>query len=292
MRITSEKAIKTQKLLGLLNRIIATSSNEGDVIFDPFCGCGTAVHSAQGLNRNWIVIDITHVAIQIIEDRLNKIFGKSTYQVLGHPTDPDGAHDLARRDKYQFQFWAVSMLGGQPRGGTERKGRDRGVDGELYFKISARKNGKAIISVKGGKDAHPDKVREVVGTRVLEGAEASVFVCVGKATPEMERAASDDGFVQTEFGRFPRCQIVSVEKLFEQRPVNFPLIIPAAAIAQEAKRQRVRPPPRPRAAEELRRQPEFPPMAIRGGRRREQQSLPLDEPLLSPPVSRPRRRRS
>ena len=284
---------QTQKPLGLLNRIISTSSNKGEVILDPFCGCGTAVHSAQALERSWVGVDITHVAIQIIEDRLNKAFGSSTYEVRGRPTDPDGAYDLARRDKYQFQFWSVSMLGGQPRGGTERKGRDRGVDGELFFKSSSRRNGRAVISVKAGKDAHPDKVRELVGTRVSQEADAAIFVCVGKVSAEMERAAADDGFLQTTFGRFPRCQIVSVEKLFEQRPVDFPLIIPAGAVAQEAKRQtlpshRERPTP-----EALRREPELPPMTISGGKatRRKQPPLPLDEPFLSapPPVIRRRR---
>ena len=126
----------TQKPLALLQRVVATSTNPGDVVLDPFCGCGTAVHAAQALGRRWIGIDVTHIAIQIILDRLKKYFPAENPEVLGRPEDLSGARELARRDKYQFQWWASSLIGGQARGG-ERKGSDRGVDAEVFFRRSA-----------------------------------------------------------------------------------------------------------------------------------------------------------
>jgi hypothetical protein len=211
------------------------------------------------------------------------------YEVVGRPIDPDGARTLANLDEYQFRFWAISVLGGQPRGGEEKKGRDEGVDGELYFKLSARRNGRAIISVKAGRDAHPDQIRELIGTTVTQGAQAGIFVCVGSVTADMEKAAASAGFVETPFGRFPRCQIVGLEGLFEKRPIDLPLISPAAAIEEEARQQRAQKRPKVPAAEKLRKQPSFR-LPIAGGRATPQQSpLALDEPVLQPP--RPARSR-
>jgi DNA modification methylase len=284
---------ETQKPVGLLERIIRASSGVGDTVLDPFCGCGSTIEAAQKLERKWIGIDVAHNAIDIVEDRLRELkrtlASRIDYEVIGRPIDPDGARELARRDKYGFQFWAVSMIGGSPRGGEERKGPDAGVDGEIFFKLSARKNGKGVISVKAGRDVHPDKVRELIGTRVTQGADAGVFVCLGQATPDMERAASNDGFVTTDFGQFPRCQIISVEEIFARRAVDLPLILPAAAVAEEARKQQ-----RPRTrrvppAEQLRRQPSLR-LPITGGRRApDQKPLDLDEPILQAP--RPTRRR-
>jgi DNA modification methylase len=283
----------TQKPLGLLNRIISTSSNAGDLVLDPFCGCGTAVHAAQLLGRRWIGIDITHVAIQIIEDRLKAAFPGKIYEVKGRPTDPDGARELAKRDKYQFQFWAVSMVSGQPRGGEERKGADHGIDGELFFKLGSKRNGRAVISVKGGKDVNPEKVRELIGTRVIHGADAAVLICVDEPTEEMKKAAVSDGVLDTEFGRFERCQIVSAERLFDRRPLDLPLILNQTAVADASRKSAVKKRPKVPTAEKLRRQPSFK-LPIKGGKAKEaQRDLPLSEPLLvSSPlkVRRPRKR--
>ncbi len=118
----------TQKPLGLLERIIKTSSNEGDLVLDPFCGCGTAVHAAQKLGRRWVGIDITHLAISLIERRLKNAFAGIAFDVHGTPKDLDGARDLAERDKYQFQWWAISLVDAQPYAG-KKKGADGGIDG-------------------------------------------------------------------------------------------------------------------------------------------------------------------
>ncbi len=140
----------TQKPLALLERIISASSNEGELVLDPFCGCGTTVHAAEKLDRRWIGIDITHLAIQLIKRRLNEAFPKISFDIIGEPKDLDGARVLAVQDKYEFQKWALSMIGAQPfKGG--KKGGDRGVDGFLYIKPDGKKTEKVIISVKGGQ---------------------------------------------------------------------------------------------------------------------------------------------
>ena len=123
----------TQKPLSLLERIVASSSDEGDIVLDPFCGCGTTIHAAQKLGRRWIGIDVTHLAISLIEKRLKDAFPGIEYEVHGTPKDLEGARDLALRDKYQFQWWAVSLVNAVPFGG-KKKGADSGIDGIIYFK--------------------------------------------------------------------------------------------------------------------------------------------------------------
>jgi len=125
----------TQKPEALLERILLTSSNEGDVVLDPFCGCGTTVQVAQKLNRRWIGIDITHLAIGLIKTRLDDAHGpeiRKTYTVIGEPTDVAGAEQLALENKYQFQYWALGLCGARPTEGI-KKGADRGIDGRLFF---------------------------------------------------------------------------------------------------------------------------------------------------------------
>jgi DNA modification methylase len=140
----------TQKPLALLERIVAASSNEGDVVLDPFCGCGTAVHAAQKLKRQWIGIDITHLAISLIEKRLKDAFGPALeFEVHGTPKDLDSARDLANRDKYQFQWWAVSLVDAQPFQG-KKKGADTGIDGLKFFHDLEGDAKKIVVSVKGG----------------------------------------------------------------------------------------------------------------------------------------------
>ncbi len=140
----------TQKPLALLERIIQASSNPGDVVLDPFCGCGTAVHAAQKLGRQWVGIDVTHLAISLIEKRLNDArYLRYQVRVHGTPNYLAGARDLADRDKYQFQWWAVSLVNAVPYGG-KKKGADTGIDGIIYFKLDSKTTEKAIVSVKGG----------------------------------------------------------------------------------------------------------------------------------------------
>ena len=141
----------TQKPLALLERIISTSSNEGDLILDPFCGCGTAVHAAQKLNRQWVGIDITHLAIGLIERRLKDAFPGIKFEVHGTPKDFAGAEDLFKRDTYQFQWWAVTLINAVPYGG-KKKGADGGIDGYYFCKPDGKNTAAGIVSVKGGEN--------------------------------------------------------------------------------------------------------------------------------------------
>ncbi len=139
----------TQKPVALLERIISASSNPGDIVLDPFCGCGTTVHAAQKLGRQWIGIDITHLAISLIEKRLKDAFPGIKFEVHGAPKDLDGARDLASRDKYQFQWWAVSLVDAVPFGG-KKEGRRRRHRRAHLFQAGRKTTEKAIVSVKGG----------------------------------------------------------------------------------------------------------------------------------------------
>lgn len=204
----------TQKPLALLERIISASSNEGDVVLDPFCGCGTAVHAAQKLERKWIGIDITHLAISLIEKRLKDAFGaKCRFDVHGTPKDVDAARDLAARDKYQFQWWAISLVEAQPFQG-KKKGADGGIDGLKYFhdldKAGARK---IIVSVKGG-GLKADDVRALNHVRERESAEIALLLSLEAPTKGMLADAASAGFYTSAVGKkFSRVQLLTIEGL-------------------------------------------------------------------------------
>ena len=226
----------TQKPLVLLERIISASSNEGDLVLDPFCGCGTTVHAAQKLNRRWIGIDITHLAIHLIKRRLNEAFPKLPFDILGVPKDLDGARALAIQDKYEFQKWALAMIDAQPfKGG--KKGGDRGVDGSLYIKPDGKKTEKVIVSVKGGQSLNPAMVKDLIVTVDQEGAKMGVFLTLEPPTKGMISQAAAAGFYKTDYGQFPKVQIVTVEALFG--PSN-PLHLPwqDTSVFKKAKREK------------------------------------------------------
>jgi adenine specific DNA methylase Mod len=268
----------TQKPLALLERIVHASSKPGEVILDPFCGCGTTLHAAEKLGRNWIGIDITHIAVQVIEDRLKRHFPKLKPEVIGRPQGPEDARDLARRDKYQFQWWAVWLAGGHPRG-DRKKGADRGIDGEIFFPTGVNEDGYAIISVKGGRTIGPDMIREVRGVVHRENADAGIFVCLEPPTKEMLTEAAAAGFLETWAGRFPKIQIRTVEQLLNGQKPNLPPhydILGAASVARRPKQK-----PRPALApEELKKQRQFL-LTIGGGsgRQGELQMAPAPEQL-------------
>lgn len=205
----------TQKPLALLERIISASSQEGDVVLDPFCGCGTAVHAAQKLKRKWIGIDITHLAVSLIEKRLSDAFGKRCkYAVHGTPQDVEAARDLARRDKYQFQYWAVSLVGAQPSQGR-KKGADAGVDGIKFFRdLSKKEVHKLVVSVKAGENLKADDVRALMAVREREGAEIALFISLEEPTKGMTKDAATAGFYECANGRkVPRVQLLTIAGL-------------------------------------------------------------------------------
>jgi site-specific DNA-methyltransferase (adenine-specific) len=204
---------QTQKPLALLERIVSASSNEGDLVLDPFCGCGTAVHAAQKLKRNWIGIDITHLAISLVEKRLHDAFPSIHYEVHGTPKDFEGAEDLATRDKYQFQWWACSLVNAQPYGG-KKKGADGGVDGLIFFQDDKSLPKKIIVSVKGGENVGVGMVKDLIATMSRQKAEIGLFVTLTAPTKPMLTEAASAGFYKSPFGAaFPKVQILEVEKL-------------------------------------------------------------------------------
>jgi len=206
----------TQKPLTLLERIIQASSNSGDVVLDPFCGCGTAVHAAQKLGRQWIGIDITNLAISLIEKRLKDAFLDSTppleFKVHGTPKDLDGARDLAARDKYEFQYWACSLVDAQPYQG-KKKGADTGIDGLIFFQDDKGAAKKVIVSVKGGENVGVSMLKDLIATVQREEAQIGLFVTLANPTEPMKKEAVSAGFYDSQFGAFPKIQILTIEDL-------------------------------------------------------------------------------
>jgi Restriction endonuclease len=174
------------------------------------------------LNRRWIGIDITHLAIHLIKRRLNEAFPKIAFDIVGEPKDLDGARVLASQDKYEFQKRALSMIGAQPfKGG--KKGADRGVDGFLYIKPDGKKTEKVIVSVKGGQSLNPAMVKDLVVTVDQEGAKMGVFLTLEPPTIGMVTQTASAGFYKTDYGQFPKIQIVTVAELFSPKnPLHLP----------------------------------------------------------------------
>ena len=217
----------TQKPEALLERIIKASSNEGDVVVDPFCGCGTAVVAAQSLNRKWIGIDVTHLAIGLIKQRLHDKFGeaiKSAYQVFGEPTDLAGARRLAEDDKFQFEAWALSTVGARPSGQIKR-GADKGIDGRLFFHDdSSGKSKQIILSVKGGHTEH-SHMRDLRGVLDREEAQIGVLITLEPASKPMLKEVASAGFYTSPAfanSAFPRLQILTIEEILEGKGIDFP----------------------------------------------------------------------
>ena len=213
----------TQKPLALLERIIKASSNEGDVVLDPFCGCGTAVHAAEKLRRKWIGIDITHLAISLIEKRLKDAFPEIKYDVHGTPKDWEGAEALARLDKYQFEWWAVSLVDAQPWGG-KKKGADKGIDGVIYFTGKDKKTEKAIVSVKGGKNVGVAMIRDLVGVLKRENSPIGLFLTLAEPTRDMIREAAAAGIYDAYGIKCPRVQILTIKELLDGKTAKIPLL--------------------------------------------------------------------
>jgi DNA modification methylase len=217
----------TQKPVALLERIIRASSNEGDLVLDPFCGCGTTIHAAQKLGRAWIGIDVTHLAILLIERRLKDAFPGVAFEVHGTPKDLDSAIDLARRDKYQFQWWAVSLVDARPYGG-KKKGADGGIDGILFFRSDKDKTEKALISVKGGDNVGVGMVRDLIAVVEREKAAVGVLISLTLPTRAMEREAAAAGLFEGPFESVPKIQIVTLAELFQGIRPRIPRIDAAA----------------------------------------------------------------
>ncbi len=217
----------TQKPVALLERIVQASSNEGDVVLDPFCGCGTAIAAAQKLGRNWIGIDITHLAITLIKHRLQDEHGlgvERTYRVIGEPVDVAGAQALANEDPYQFQWWALGLVGARPV--EQKKGADKGIDGRIYFHDEmeggkTRNTKQVILSVKAGHvtRAHMHELRGVVER---EQANIGVLIAMQEPTQPMRAEAASAGIYTSHWGKHPRLQILTVAELLAGKRIDMP----------------------------------------------------------------------
>ncbi|MGB8516275.1 MAG: site-specific DNA-methyltransferase [Gallionella sp.] len=207
----------TQKPLALLERIILASSNVGDVVLDPFCGCGTAVDAAQKTGRQWLGIDITHLSISLIELRMKQRYPElvqsKEFEVIGVPKDFESARNLALRDKYQFQFWALSLVRAQPfKGG--KKGADGGIDGLIFPEVNKGKSEKIIVSVKGGENVKREMIAVLKGDVDREKAVIGLFITLTPPTKPMIAEAAAAGYYESpHHGAFPKIQILTIAGL-------------------------------------------------------------------------------
>ncbi len=227
----------TQKPEALLERIIKASSNEGDVVLDPFCGCGTTITAAQRLNRRWIGIDVTHLSVNLIKWRLKHMFsiepGKD-YKVIGEPEDLTGARELALQDRYQFQWWALSLIDARPYG-DRKKGSDTGIDGYVYFHEAKDQISRGIVSVKSGKVSVKD-MRDLGHVADREKAEFGILITLEPPTRDMTTEAATKGFYHSDILNwdFPRLQILTIEKLLAGDRPNLPYRVAAFKRAEAA----------------------------------------------------------
>lgn len=211
----------TQKPESLLERIIKASSNEGDTVLDPFCGCGTATVVSQRLNRKWIGIDVTQAAIVTIRKRLEDTFGGNIkYRVIGEPVSVYDAHKLADDDPYQFQWWSLGLVGARPI--DKKKGADSGIDGRLFFKDDpSRPPKQIIISVKAG-NTNVAHVRDLRGVVLREKAAIGVLITMHDITAPMKAEAGSAGYYVSPWGNHPKIQILTVKELLEGKGIDYP----------------------------------------------------------------------
>lgn len=219
----------TQKPVELLKRILEASSNEGDVVLDPFCGCGTTIAAAQELGRTWLGIDITFLATSLIKYRLKDSFPDIKYEVVGEPTTLDEARHLAEQDRFQFEWWALPLVGARPIAGKTgskrgKKGADKGIDGFINFiDDSSNKPKRIIVQVKSGKVGSRD-VRDLVGTIDREKAAIGILITLQNPTKPMQTEADSAGLYYSPGWNtdYPRIQIMTVEQLLDGAQPQMP----------------------------------------------------------------------
>jgi DNA modification methylase len=224
----------TQKPVALLERIIATSSNPGGVVLDPFCGCGTAIDAAQRLGRQWIGIDIAFIAIDIIQKRFHDRFpGIDNYETFGIPCDMLGARDLARRRPFDFQIWAVRQINARP---NEKLRRDKGIDGVARFYLDKKTNGKVMVSVKGGGNIGPQDVRDLLGTVESQKAQMGILITLEEPTPGMIDAVNHGGTYTWPVTQetFPRLLMITARDLLAGKRPHMPTMLERYPMAPRA----------------------------------------------------------
>lgn len=223
----------TQKPVALLERIIKASSNPGDLVLDPFCGCGTTIDASERLGRRWIGIDITQLATSLIKSRLRDTYGeKIEIKTVGEPVTLQDAIALASKegenDKYQFQWWALGLVGARPV--EQKKGADGGIDGKILFRDDpkAAKPEQIIFSVKGGK-LKADDIRSLGHVVSRENAAIGVLISLAEPTAGMRGDAASAGFYSHKLTgqQYPKLQLLTVEELLDGKSVARPSNIAA-----------------------------------------------------------------
>jgi hypothetical protein len=226
----------TQKPEALLERIIQASSNEGDLILDPFCGCGTTIAAAQKLNRQWIGIDITHLSISLMKQRLIDTFGEAIeFTVVGEPVSVPDAAALAASDPYQFQWWALGLVGARPV--EEKKGADKGIDGKIVFQGDNGKYDSVILSVKAGH-VTSNHVRDLHGVLMREKAAIGVLISMDSSSKPMKTEAVTAGFYESHLWqkKYPKIQLITIAELLEGKKIDMPPIKQVGATFKTAPR--------------------------------------------------------
>jgi site-specific DNA-methyltransferase (adenine-specific) len=232
----------TQKPEGLLERIINLSSNPGDLVLDPFCGCGTALNVAERLKRRWIGIDITHLAITLIKKRLHDSFGPdlAPYEVIGEPADILSAEALALTNRHQFEWWVLGRVEARP-AQDKKKGADSGVDGVIHFNDdNSGKYKRVLIQVKSGGVKAGD-IRDLKGVLDREQAAIGGFLTLKPPTKPMREEAATAGFYEPAHfpgHRYPRLQILTIAELFAGKELQYPRFAPAGTFKKAARRQK------------------------------------------------------
>ena len=236
----------TQKPEALLERIISASSNEGDVVLDPFCGCGTAIAAAERLDRRWIGIDITHIAITLIRHRLRDTFKDELkpYEVLGQPQDVASALALAtdseNSGRYQFEWWALGLVDARP-AQDRKKGADSGVDGYInFFDDNSGKTKRIIVQVKSGHVTR-NQIATLKGDMDREEAEIGLFITLETPTRPMEAEATSAKFYTPEHfpdNHYPRIQILTIEELLSGARADYPRLAPDTTFRRAPRRRR------------------------------------------------------
>ena len=236
----------TQKPEALLERIVSASSNEGDVVLDPFCGCGTAIAAAERLNRRWIGIDITHLAITLIRHRLHDTFKGELkpYKVLGQPQDVASAQALAtdgeNSGRYQFEWWALGLVDARP-AQDKKKGADSGIDGYInFFDDNSGKAKRIVVQVKSGH-VNRGQIATLKGDMEREKAAIGLFITLQSPTRPMEAEATSAGFYTPEHfpdNRYPRIQILTIQELLAGKRAEYPRLAPDATFRQAPRRRR------------------------------------------------------
>jgi len=220
----------TQKPEALLERIINASSNEGDIVMDPFCGCGTTIAVAERLGRKWIGIDITNLAVTLMKHRLEDTFSPdlSPYEVIGDPKDIYGARALAEHDRYQFEWWALGKVAARP-AQDKKKGADKGIDGYVYFiDDDSGRAKKIVIQVKSGK-VNFGYIQALKGAVEEENAAIGALITLQEPTKPMKEAAAAAGlYVPEHFPdkHYPRVQILTIEEILNGKQLEYPRVAP------------------------------------------------------------------